>query len=249
MIEIKNSIAISLMEKAGQILKETLALLEKNIRPGISTKELDKIAEDYILSQGATPTEKGYCGYPASICASVNEVIVHGIPSEKIILQEGDIISIDCVVCYKGYNADAARTFPVGKISPEKERLIKVCEECFYQGIAQAIIGNKIGDISYAIQKHAETNGYSVIRELTGHGIGRNMHEDPNIPNFGAKGFGPIIKAGMAFAIEPMISIGKRNVVFDKKDGWTCRMKDGKPSAHYENTVIITEEGVKIITL
>lgn len=248
MIELKNSTAIALMERAGEILKQTLSLVEQNIKPGVSTKELDRIAEEYIISQGATPTEKGFCGYPASICASVNEVIVHGIPSEKIILKEGDIVSIDCVVCYKGYNADAARTYPVGKISPEKERLIKICEECFFQGIAQAVIGNKIGDISYAIQKHAESNGYSVIRELSGHGIGREMHEDPNVPNFGAKGFGPVLKAGMALAVEPMISMGKRHVVFEK-DGWTCRMKDYKPSAHYENTIIITEEGLKIITL
>lgn len=248
MIELKNNIAFSLMEKAGEILKNTLSLVESNIKPGVSTKELDRIAEEYILSQGATPTEKGFCGYPASICASVNDVIVHGIPSEKIILKEGDIISIDCVVCYKGYNADAARTYPVGKISPEKERLIKTCEECFYQGVAQVLVGNRIGDISYAIQKYAESNGYSVIRELSGHGIGREMHEDPDIPNFGSKGFGPIIKVGMALAIEPMISMGKRQVVF-KRDGWTCRMRDGKPSAHYENTVIVTEKGLKIITL
>jgi len=248
MVEIKNNIAISLMEKAGEILKNTLALVESHIKPGVSTKELDTIAENYIISQGATPTEKGFEGYPASICASVNDVIVHGIPSEKIILKEGDIISIDCVVCYKGFNADAARTFPVGKISPEKERLIKVCEECFYLGVAQAVIGNKIGDISYAIQKHAESNGYSVIRELSGHGIGRSMHEDPDVPNYGAKGFGYPLKAGMAIAVEPMISMGKRHIYFEK-DGWTCRMRDGKPSAHYENTIIITENGVKIITL
>jgi methionyl aminopeptidase len=164
------------------------------------------------------------------------------------VLKEGDIISIDCVVCYKGYNADAARTFPVGKISPEKQRLITICQECFFKGIEKAVAGNKIGDISYAIQKHAESNGYSVIRELSGHGIGREMHEDPDVPNYGVKGFGPTIKEGLAIAVEPMISMGKRNVIFEK-DGWTCRMKDGKPSAHYENTIIITREGVKIITL
>lgn len=248
MIKLKNSMAITLMEKAGEILKNTLSLVEKNIKPGISTKELDRIAEEYILSQGATPTEKGYCGYPASICASVNEVVVHGIPSDEIILKEGDIISIDCVVCYKGYNADAARTYPVGKISQEKERLIKICEECFYEGIAQIVDGAKLGDVSYAIQKHAESNGYSVIRELSGHGIGIEMHEDPDIPNYGVKGFGVTLKPGMALAIEPMISTGKRYVVFEK-DGWTCRTKDRKPSAHYENTVIITENGIKIITL
>lgn len=248
MIELKNNVAIKLMEKAGEILRDTLAEVEKHIKPGVTTKELDTIAEQYILSQGGTPTEKGYMGYPASICASVNDVIVHGIPSEDIVLKEGDIISIDCVVCYKGYNADAARTFPVGKISPEKQRLIKICQECFFKGIEKAIAGNKIGDISYAIQKHAESNGYSVIRELSGHGIGREMHEDPDVPNYGVKGFGPIIKEGLAIAVEPMISMGKRNVIFEK-DGWTCRMKDGNPSAHYENTIIITREGVKIITL
>ena len=248
MIQLKNNHAFSMMEKAGTILKETLELVEKNIVAGVSTKKLDEIAENYILSQGAYPTEKGYCGYPASICASVNDVIVHGIPSEDIILQEGDIISIDCVVNYKGYNADAARTFAVGKISPEKERLIKICEECFYKGIMEVVPGNRIGDVSYAIQKHAESNGYSVIRELSGHGIGKEMHEDPNIPNFGPKGFGEEIRVGMALAIEPMIAVGKRNIVFEK-DGWTCRMRDRKPSAHYENTVIVTEDGIKIITL
>ena len=248
MIELKNDIAINLMVKAGEILRDTFAELEKHIKPGVTTKELDTIAENYILSRGATPTEKGYYGFPASICASVNEVIVHGIPSDNIILKEGDIISIDCVVCYNGYNADAARTYPVGKISPEKARLIKICEECFYEGIKQAVIGNRIGDISHAIQKHAEKFGYSVIRELSGHGIGKEMHEDPDVPNYGARGFGPVIKEGLAIAVEPMISMGSRNVVFEK-DGWTCRMKDRKPSAHYENTIIVTNDGVKIITL
>lgn len=248
MIEILNDNAIRLMEIAGKILKETLDLIEQNIKPGVSTKQLDEIAENYIISKGGIPSCKGYEGYPASICASVNEVIVHGIPSNSIILKNGDIISIDIVVSYKGYHADAARTYPVGEISADKQKLIDVTKECFYQGLAQVVVGNKIGDVSYAIQKHAESHGYSLVRELTGHGIGSKMHQSPDIPNFGAKGFGQDIKIGMGLAIEPMVLMGSRYCVFER-DGWTCRTRDRKCAAHYENTVIVTKDGLKIITL
>jgi len=248
MISIKSKKAIEIMEVAGRIVGETLNLIEKNIRVGISTAELDRIAEDYIRSCGAIPSFKGYGGFPSTICASVNEVIVHGFPRENAILKDGDIISVDVGAIYRGYHGDAARTFPVGNVSEDKLRLIEVTKQCFFEGLKHAIPGNRLGDISHAIQVHAEKNGYSVVRELVGHGIGRDLHEDPNVPNFGYAGFGPELKVGMCLAIEPMINIGKKEVVFEK-NGWEVRTKDRKCSAHYENTIAFTEDGVKILTL
>ncbi|MGN1212898.1 MAG: type I methionyl aminopeptidase [Christensenellales bacterium] len=248
MIHLKTKKQIELMREACRITKGMLDIVEKNIRPGISTLELDKIAEDYCRSQGALPSFKGYGGFPGSICASVNEVIVHGIPSSEIILKEGDIISIDCGAFIRGFNGDAARTFAVGKISPEKQKLIDVTKQCFFEGIKGLKVGDRIGDIGERVQKYAESFGYSVVREMVGHGIGKEMHEDPQVPNYGHKGFGPVIQNGLCIAIEPMINMGKKDIVIED-DGWTTRTKDKKPSAHYENTVAITDEGIEILTL
>lgn len=248
MIKIKSQEEIDLMREAGRITRDTLKVVENSIRVGISTKELDKIAFDYIKSQGATPSFKNYCGFPGSICASVNDTIVHGIPSNNIILKEGDIISIDCGAKYKGYHGDAARTFPVGKIDAKVKRLIKVTEQSFFEGIKDLKSGAFVGDISHRIQTFVEKNGYSIVRELVGHGVGSHLHEDPMVPNYGKAGSGPRLNAGAVIAIEPMVNMGDKNVVF-MSDGWTCKTKDGLPSAHYENTILITENGVEILTL
>lgn len=236
------------MKMAGKLTGEALKYAESLIKPNISTLKLDKLIKKYIIDKGATPSFLNYNGYPASICASVNSTVVHGIPSENVILKEGDIISIDVGVIYNGYNGDAARTFAVGKISPEKEKLVRVTRECFFEGIKKLAVGSKIGVMSAEIQKHAEENGYSVVRELVGHGIGRNMHEYPEVPNYGQPNQGATVKDGMCLAIEPMINMGER-YVYIEEDGWGIVTKDGKPSAHYENTVIVTSKGVIITTL
>ncbi len=248
MITLKTEEQIEKMYIANQIVLHTLELVEKHIKPGVSTKYLDEIAEDYIRSQNAIPNFKNYEGYPASICASINDVVVHGIPSSEIILKEGDIISIDCGATKGGYNGDAARTFPVGKISKEKQKLIDVTRECFFKGIENIKIGDKLGTIGYQIQKHAESNGFSVVREMVGHGIGRQMHEDPEVPNYGRKDTGIVIEEGLTIAIEPMINMGKKDIYIDY-DGWTCRTDDGSPSAHYENTIAFTKNGIRILSL
>lgn len=248
MITLKNDEQIEKMFIANQIVKNTLELVEKHIKPGVSTKYLDEIAEDYIRSQNAIPNFKNYEGYPASICASVNDVVVHGIPSRDVILKEGDIISIDCGALKGGYNGDAARTFAVGKISYEKQKLIDVTKECFFKGIENIKIGDRLGNIGYQIQKYAESNGFSVVREMVGHGIGKQMHEDPEVPNFGKFNTGIVIQEGLTIAIEPMINMGKKEIYIDY-DGWTCRTEDGSPSAHYENTVAFTKNGIRILSL
>ena len=248
MIKIKSQEEIELMRIACRITRDTLKVVENSIKAGVSTKELDEIAYNYIKSQGATPSFKNYCGFPASICASINDTVVHGIPNKNIILKEGDIISVDVGAKYKGYNGDAARTFPVGKIDSKTKRLIKITEQSFFEGIKGLKSGAYVGDISNRVQTFVEKNGYSVVRELVGHGVGKDLHEDPNVPNFGRAGSGPRLTANMIIAIEPMVNMGERNVVF-LPDGWTCKTRDGMPSAHYENTVLITEEGVEILTL
>ena len=247
MINIKTKKDLVNMREACRLTKETLLVLKEAIKPGVTTKQLDKIAYDFIKSQGAVPAFKNYNGYPASICASVNSVVVHGIPSEDIILKEGDIISIDVGVKYKGFNGDSARTFPVGKVKPEVKNLIKVTEESFFEGIKGLKAGDFVGDISHRIQTYVEKHGYSIVRELVGHGVGRHLHEDPQVPNFGRAGSGARLNAGVTIAIEPMVNMGERNVVF-LSDGWTCATRDGLPSAHYENTILITETGVEILT-
>ena len=237
-----------LVKKACEITRDALNYCETLIKPGISTKELDNLIEKYIINSGAKPACKGYEGYPATICASVNEMVVHGIPSDKVVLKEGDIISVDLVVEYKGYHGDATRTFPVGKISQEKQRLIDVTRECFFEGIKNLKVGKRLGELSHAIQTHAEKNGFSVVRELVGHGIGKNMHEPPNVANYGKVTDGPIVTENACLAIEPMINMGKKEVWL-VEDGWGVVTRDGKPSAHYENTVHVTKDGVEIWTL
>lgn len=243
----KTESEIELMRKSGKILAETLKLLEKEVRPGISTYELDKIAFDYIKSCGAKPSCLHYQGFPASICTSVDDVVVHGIPRRTQILAEGQIIGIDICVTYKGYVTDAARTIAVGKISPEKQRLIDVTRQSFYEAISELKAGSRVGDIGSKVQKFVERNGYSVVRDLVGHGVGKGLHEDPSIPNYGNAGTGPKLVAGQTIAIEPMVNLGRYDVVFDGM--WDIRTADGKPSAHYENTVLITDQGVEILTI
>lgn len=237
-----------LVKKACEITRDALNYCKTLIKPGISTKELDILVEKYIIDSGATPACKGYEGYPATLCTSVNEMVVHGIPSENVVLKEGDIISVDLVVNYKGYHGDATRTFPVGKISQEKARLIKVTEECFFEGIKNLKVGHRLGELSHAIQTHAEENGFSVVRELVGHGIGKSMHEPPNVPNYGKVTDGPIVTDNACLAIEPMINMGKKDVWLIE-DGWGVITRDGLPSAHYENTVHVTKNGIEIWTL
>lgn len=248
MITIKSKSEIEKMRLAGKITGDVLREIEKHIKPGISTKQLDKIAYNYIVSRGATPSFLNYNGFPASICASRNDEVVHGIPSKENILAEGDIISIDVGAYINGYHGDAARTFAVGKISDEAKRLIEVTKQSFFEGIKHAVHGAKLGDVSYAIQEYVESNGYSVVRDLVGHGIGKNMHEDPNVPNFGKKGRGVKLAAGMTLAIEPMVNAGEYDVcVLD--DDWTVVTEDGSLSAHYENTILITKDKCEILTL
>lgn len=247
MIYLKSNNEIQVMKKAGRIVAETLAKVEEAVKPGITTRELDKIAEDYIVSCGARPSFKGYNGFPASICASVNEEVVHGIPGDRV-LHEGDIISVDCGAQIDGFHGDAARTLPVGKISNELKNLIDVTRESFFEGLKCAVIGNRIGDISNAVQKYVEPKGYSIVRDYVGHGIGREMHEEPPIPNYGKAGRGPKLAKGMALAIEPMVNVGVY-AVEELDNGWTVVTYDRKPSAHYENTIIILENGPEILTL
>jgi len=235
------------MRAAGRLAGQVLQQLRSLVKPGITTIEIDGEAEKLIRAAGALPTFKGYNGFPYSICASVNEQVVHGFPS-KYVLQEGDIFSIDCGATLEGYVGDTATTVPVGKIDEERLKLIRVTEECLERAILQCHAGNHLGDIGWAVQQHAEANGYSVVRDYVGHGIGRRMHEDPQIPNYGRPGLGPKIKNGYVFAIEPMVNQGAH---FTKvlADGWTVVTVDGKPSAHVEHTIAITEEGPEVLTL
>lgn len=248
MITIKTDAEIALMRESGKLTRDVLDLIGSRIKVGMTTKELDKIAYDYIKSYGAYPSFLGYSGYPASICASIDDTVVHGIPSNDIIIKEGQIVSIDVGVILNGWQGDAARTFKVGKVSEEKEKLVRVTEECFFKAVECLRDGTPLGTLGNAVQSHAEANGFSVVRALVGHGIGKEMHEDPSVPNYGIKGTGVRLKKGMTIAIEPMINAGVYQVDF-MKDGWTVKTKDRKPSAHYENTVAITENGVEILTL
>lgn len=247
MITIKTEREIDLMREPCAIVRDTLAYVGSKIKPGITTKELDEFAEKYIRSRGAEPSCLGYCGYPASICASVNEVVVHGIPGDRVI-REGDIVSIDLCAYKNGFHGDGARTFLVGNVSEEKKKLVRVTEECFFKGIENLRAGTPLYDIGARAQRHAEENGFSVVRALVGHGIGREMHEDPSVPNFGKPGTGIRLKAGMVICIEPMINMGGYEVDF-MDDGWTVKTRDRKPAAHYENTVVIREDGVEILTI
>lgn len=244
MIKIKTDKEVELLRQAGEITRNTLLEIEKHIVPGITTKQLDKIAREFILKNNAKPSFLHYGGFPASICASKNEVVVHGFPDDKPLI-EGDIISIDVGACYKGYHGDSARTFPVGKISELKQRLIDVTKQSFFEGIKGIKAGNTVGDISSQVQRYVEKHGFSVVRDMVGHGVGKDLHEDPNVPNYGFAGLGPKLKKNMVIAIEPMVNAGSYNIDIN---GWSVVTSDGQPSAHYENTVLITDEGVEILT-
>lgn len=247
MIFIKNNQEIDLMRKAGKIVAETLLLVEEKVRPGITTAELDRIAEEFITKHGAKPSFKGLYGFPASLCISVNEQVVHGIPGGYV-LKDGDIISVDCGAKINGFHGDAARTFGVGNISEEANKLINVTKESFFKGIEYAKVGNRLTDISHGIQSYVEASGFSVVRDFVGHGIGRVVHEDPEVPNYGRPGRGPKLVEGMALAIEPMVNVGSYKVK-TLSDDWTVVTSDGSLSAHYENTIVILPDGPEILTL
>jgi methionyl aminopeptidase len=248
---IKTAEEIEKMKAAGAIVEEVLNAIRDMAKPGVTTGELDEKARQIISRHHARGSFYGYMGwnntkFPGHICASVNEQVVHGIPSDRV-LNEGDIVSVDCGTVMKGFYGDSAYTFAVGEIAPEVQRLLTVTKEALYKGVAQAKAGARVGDVSAAVQKHAEAAGFSVVRELTGHGLGRNMHEDPEVPNFGIKGRGPELKEGMVICIEPMINMGTRHVVFER-DGWTVRTRDRKPAAHFEFAVAITKDGPDVLT-
>lgn len=247
-VTIKSSREIELMREAGKILAKTHDELEKNLKPGMSTWDIDRIGEEIIRSYGCIPSFKNYNGYPASICVSVNDEVVHGIPHKKHYIQEGDIVSLDAGVIYKGYHSDAARTHGIGEISEEAKKLIEVTRQSFFEGIKFAKPGNHLNDISTAIQKYAESFGYGVVRDLVGHGIGAHLHEDPEVPNFARKRKGILLQPGMTLAIEPMINAGSYDVVW-MDDDWTVVTEDGSLSAHYENTILITEDGPEILSM
>lgn len=247
MIKIKSKHEVEQMRIAGRITAETFEVLKEHIVPGVTTKELDKIAAEFIKKSNAKCSFFNYSGYPGHICTSVNSQVVHGIPSSNIILKEGDIVSIDIGACYGGYHGDAARTFAVGEISPEAKRLISVTEQSFFEGIRYAKAGNRLFDISAHVQNYVEQNGYSVVRALVGHGIGTELHEDPEVPNFGTAGRGPRLVAGMTIAVEPMVNMGTYKVS-TLPDEWTVVTADGQLSAHFENTILITDAGAEILT-
>ena len=247
MIIIKNSEQLTIMKKAGRITAEALLVARDMIRPGISTKEIDAKMQSFIEKCGAVPSFLGYGGFPGSACISINNEVIHGIPSKKVILQEGDIVKIDVGARYCGYNGDSARTYPVGNVSDEALRLISVTERSFYEAIKFARAGCRIGDIGFAVENFVISNGFSVVKDFVGHGVGAELHEDPQIPNFGRAGRGARIYAGMTLAIEPMVNVGTSDVRVGK-DGWTVTTLDGKLSAHYENTVLVTDSEPEILT-
>lgn len=245
MIKIKSEKEIEMMRVAGKITAGALDEISKHIKSGISTLELDKVARLFIINKGAKPAFLRYNGFPCSICASIDDVVVHGIPKSDVILQEGQIISIDIGAKFNGYCGDAARTFAVGKIDDDKAKLIQVAKECFFKAIKDLKAGSRLGDIGHEVEKHAEKHGFSSVRQMGGHGVGKDLHEDPFVPMFGRAGTGIKLEAGMTIAIEPMINMGTYEI---KVNGWDARTADGSPSAHYENTVLITKTGVEILT-
>jgi methionyl aminopeptidase len=246
MISIKSEREIELLKKAGNIVYKTHQYLKPYLKPGITTKRLNELAEKYIISLGATPSFKGYEGYPTTICTSVNDEVVHGIPSNYK-LKDGDIIKIDIGACYQGYHGDSAWSYAIGNISEEISYLLKHTKESLFKGIEQVKPGNYIGDIGYAVEKYANEHNLSVIRELVGHGVGNSVHEDPDVPNYGMKHTGPMLKEGMVIAIEPMLNLGTRRVAI-LDDDWTIVTQDGRPSAHFEHTVAVTKDGYLILT-
>ena len=246
MIYLKTDEEIELLRESNLLVGMTLGELAKWIAPGITTLKLDKIAEEFIREHGAVPGFLGYGGFPNTLCVSVNEQIVHGIPSNYE-LKDGDIVSIDCGTLKNGFNGDSAYTFCVGEVAYDVRRLLKTTKESLYLGIEQAVEGKRVGDISNAVQTYCEKKGYSVVRELCGHGVGKRLHEDPEVPNYGRRGCGPLLKSGMVIAIEPMINLGSRNIVIER-EGWTTRTRDRKPSAHFEHTVAVREGKADILS-
>ena len=252
-IYLKTEDEIELMRQANQLVGRTLGELAKHIKPGITTLQLDKIADEFIRDNGAIPTFKGFPNpfggpFPASICTSVNDVVVHGVPNAETVLKEGDIISIDCGTLLNGFNGDSCYTFCVGEVSDEVKKLLKTTKESLYKGIENAVAGKHLGDISSAVQEHCEAQKYGIVRELTGHGIGREMHEDPRVPNYGSRGNGIMLKAGMCLAIEPMVTMGNRAIWMDANDRWTIRTRDGKPAAHFEHTIAVRKGQAEILS-
>ena len=247
MIIIKNSEQLALMKKAGRITAEALLVACDMIRPGISTKEIDKKMHDFIVKCDATPSFLGYGGFPGSACISINDEVIHGIPSDRRILKEGDIVKIDVGARFRGYNGDSARTYPVGKVSDEALKLISVTEQSFYEAMKYAKAGNRIGDIGCAVENFVISNGFSVVRDYVGHGVGKDLHEEPEVPNFGKAGRGSRLYSGMTLAIEPMVNIGTHNVTV-MSDGWTVKTLDGKLSAHYENSIAVTDSDPIVLT-
>lgn len=246
MITIKSEREIELMRKAGMMVSKTHKYLKPFIKEGITTLELDKLAEDYIRSMGGFPSCKGYEGFPATLCTSVNDEVVHGIPNKRK-LKKGDIITIDMVIGYEGYQGDAAWTYAVGEVSEQKKYLMHHTEKALYEGISMVKPGNRIGDISFAIEEYAKKHNLGVVKELCGHGIGTDMHEDPDVPNYGKKGVGPKLKEGMVICIEPMLNLGSADI-YMLEDGWTIKTEDALPSAHYEHTILVTHDGYEILT-
>ncbi len=246
MIPLKSREEIELLRENNLLVSATLAEVGRHVRPGVTTLELDAVAEEFIRSHGAVPGFLGYGGFPATLCISVNEAVVHGIPSDYR-LKEGDIVSVDCGTLMHGFYGDSAYTFAVGNVSEEKEQLLRVTRESLYRGVAQARSGNRVGDISSAVQDYVSPYGYGIVRELVGHGLGREMHEDPEVPNYGHRGRGPLLRPGMVLCVEPMVNAGTHRVVFEK-DGWTVRTADRKPSAHFEFAVAITDDGPDVLT-
>ena len=246
MITLKSKREIELLKEAGHIVYLTHQYLRPHIKAGIKTKELDSLAEKFIRSKGATPSFKGYEGFPSTLCISINDEVVHGFPSERV-LKEGDIISIDIGACYKGYHGDSAWTYTVGEVSDDAKYLLEHTEKALYEGIKQAKVGNRIGDISYAVEKYATEHNLGVVKELVGHGVGTSVHESPDVPNYGTKGTGPKIRDGMVIAIEPMLTLGSPDIYIEDND-WTVKTEDSSLSAHFEHTIAITNEGVIILT-
>ena len=252
-IYLKTEDEIELMRQANQLVGRTLGELAKHIKPGITTLQLDKIADEFIRDNGAIPTFKGFPNpyggpFPASICTSVNDVVVHGVPNAETVLKEGDIISIDCGTLLNGFNGDSCYTFCVGEVSDEVKKLLRTTKESLYKGLENAVAGKHLGDISSAVQEHCEAQKYGIVRELTGHGIGREMHEDPRVPNYGSRGNGIMLKAGMCLAIEPMVTMGNRAIWMDANDRWTIRTRDGKPAAHFEHTIAVRKGQAEILS-
>ncbi len=246
MFQIKSDEEIELLRQSNLLVSATLAATAGMMKPGVTTGSIDRLAEEFIRDHGGIPGFKGYHAYPATLCISINDQVVHGIPSARV-LRDGDIVSVDCGVLLNGFNGDSAYTFMIGDVPADVRKLVRITKECLYLGIEKARSGNRVGDIGSAVQKHAESNGFSIVREMVGHGVGRSLHEPPEVPNYGKPGTGPALQTGLTIAIEPMINLGKRHI-YQERDGWTIRTADHKPSAHFEHTVAIREYGADILS-